>query len=218
MLITAMIAEANDDMERHNEGEWSNTTSQFDAFNDAGVECETGEFLYSLVRLLKPDKVLETGTHIGVGAMYMGYGLRHNGRGKLTTLEFNGEFYDKAVKHIKNCGLTNYVDTILGDVTKFQPTDKYDLIFLDTEPNLRFDEFERFHRSLNPGGFIFIHDLHRHMSQHDNPEHGFGWPYGELSEYFKDRVKTGQYRPFHFSTPRGLTGFYKVHPDDYEWK
>ena len=66
------------------------------------------------------------------------------------------------------------------------------------------------------GGFVFIHDLHRHMSQEPH-EKFFGWPFGELPKQVKDWVKDGELRPFHFPTPRGLTGFYKASEGDYNW-
>ena len=67
----------------HNEGEWSKTVSTYSAFNSGGVENEVGEFLYSLIRMIKPDNVLETGTHLGVGASYMGFALKDNFKGRL---------------------------------------------------------------------------------------------------------------------------------------
>jgi len=29
-------------------------------------------------------------------------------------------------------------------------------------------------------------------------------------------IKDDKVRPFHFGTPRGMSGFYKVHPEDYK--
>jgi hypothetical protein len=55
------------------------------------------------------------------------------------------------------------------------------------------------------------------MHQIPNEEHGFAWPYGKIPEEMHSLVTSGKLRPFHFSTPRGLTGFYKVDPRDYKW-
>lgn len=225
---------------KHNEGFWDQDfddqrakklgTEGFSSFNDAGVECETGEYLYSLVRLLKPENVLETGTHWGIGASYMGLALKDNGVGHLDTLEFLPEIWQRAKKRMETLGLQNIVTCHLTDAATFDPhydadqhpegvkPGKYGLILLDTEPQTRFAELVRYFPYLADGGFVFIHDLHRHMHQIPNEEHGFAWPYGQIPDAMKELVKSGQLRPFHFTTPRGLTGFYKVSHDDYRWE
>lgn len=220
-------------LERHNEGKWQwpyIPGAGFSSFNDAGIECETGEFLYSLVRLLKPKRVLETGTHWGIGASYMGLALQDNGPddsghdARLDTIEFLPEIWARAKRRIETMGLQDIVKTHLMDAASFNPVEieqgpiQYGLILLDTEPGTRFAEFLKFYPFLAPGGFVFIHDLHRHMHQIPNEEHGFAWPYGEVPAPMRELVVSGRMRPIHFSTPRGLTGFYKVHPDDYKWE
>lgn len=217
MNITSQLLQLDNTLVLHNEGEWSRTISYYSAFNDAGVECETGEFLYSMVRILKPENVLETGTHWGIGASYLGMGLFYNNRGHLDTLEFLPEIHKVASGRIVKLGLSNFVTCHLGDARLFIPSHSYKLIFLDTEPQTRFGELIRFYDYLEPGGFVFIHDLHQHMHQIENTEHGFAWPFGPIPEYVKELVKSGQLRPFHFETPRGLTGFYRIHESDYKW-
>lgn len=219
MTITNRLQRLDGQLKQHNEGEWSGAdNSKYSAFNDAGLECETGEFMYSMARILKPDFALETGTHWGVGASYIGLALLDNGDGHLDTVEFIPEIHDIAKARITRLGLQNHVECHLGDVATFYPKQNYKLILLDTEPQTRFFELIKFYPCLEPGGFMFIHDLHRHMHQIPNEEHGFAWPYGKIPESMELLVKTGALRPFHFETPRGLTGFYKPHPDDYDWK
>lgn len=198
------------------ESTWNSDESGYESFNSAGVECEVGEFLHSMVRVLKPDFVLETGTHKGIGSMYIAMGLRDNKKGKLTTIEFNKEFFDESVKRFEKLGVSEYIEARNQDVRTFKSQDRYGMILLDTEPDLRFDELRRYWGNLEDGGYMFIHDLHRHMQQLDNPEHGFAWPFGEITTFMKDIIRTDKARVFHFPTPRGLTGFYKVHPTDYK--
>jgi len=217
MNITEKMVGLDPDLKIHNEGEWSNTDSQFSAFNDGGVECEVGEFLYGLIRLLKPTNVLETGTHFGVGASYLGHGLKDNGFGHLTTLEFLPEIQEAAKARIDAQKLNDFVTLVSGDATKYVPDALYDVVFLDTEPQTRFFELLKYFPFVKEGGFIFIHDLHRHMHQIPNEEHGFAWPYGKIPNGIQQLVSEGYLRPFHFANPRGLTGFYKVHGGDYKW-
>lgn len=227
--ITEILLEKDPTLSRHDEGFWQDPyralPGKYSSFNDAGIECETGEFLYSLVRLLKPYYVLETGTHWGIGASYMGLALQENGQGELDTVEFLPEIHVRAVQRIISLDLQEIVSCHLMDVAGFEPREdragKYGLILLDTEPQTRFAELEKFYKHLAYGGFMFIHDLHRGMGQNsNNPDHPGEphWPYGAVTEFMKEKVKSGELRPFHFATPRGLTGFYKVHPEDYKWE
>lgn len=224
MNITERLLSLDPSLQIHNEGEWSKSVSDYSAFNDAGVECETGEFLYSMVRILKPNAVLETGTHWGIGASYMGLGLKDNGKGTLDTVEFLPEIHNRAKERIKTVGLESFVICHLGDVAFFSPINhqtkepmRYGLILLDTEPQTRFNEFIKFYDNLEDGGFIFIHDLHRHMHQIPNEEHGFAWPFGPVPGFMKNLVASRKIAPIHFGTPRGLTGFYKTHLGDYKF-
>jgi len=220
MNITDWLAEADPTLTLHSEGEFSGMvgSDQWSAFNDGGIECETGEFLYGLIRLIKPENVLETGTHKGVGGCYMAKALEDNDKGHLTTIEFLPELFMEASKRFEDVGLSHRVQKVQGDVADYQTDVKFDIILLDTEPNLRFKELLQFYYNLKPGGFLFIHDLNRHMSQHPNEEHGFGWPFGKMPTEIDQLVQSRQLNPLHFTTPRGLAGFYKAHPEDYKWQ
>lgn len=222
MTITNALMNRDDTLVIHDEGEWSSSATPYTAFNDAGVECETGEYLYSMVRILKPKRVLETGTHWGIATSYMGMAIRENNfrtqyRASIDTVEFQPENYQQAVERFKRAELDDVIHAHLGDVAKFVPEAPYQLILLDTEPQTRFAELEQFWPYLEEGGFVFIHDLHRHMHQIPNEEHGFAWPYGPVTDFMKRMTNEGKMRPFHFPTPRGLTGFYKVSERDYNW-
>lgn len=217
MSVTNRILELDQTLKIHDEGEWSGVATEYVAFNDAGIECEVGEYLYGLVRLLKPDNVLETGTHVGIGACYLGMALKDNQKGRLDTVEYLPELHKEACRRVRRVGLADFVSPKFGDVKDMIPTVTYDLILLDTEPNLRFAEFEKFYPYLKGGGFIFIHDLHRHMHQIPNDDHGFAWPFGLIPPKIRGLVNSGEIKPFHYASPRGLTGFYKTHPEDYKF-
>lgn len=199
------------------EGSWANQSTGFEAFNDAGLECEVGEFMYSMVRLLKPEHVLETGTHHGVGAGYMGLALQDNKKGHLDTFEFLPPNYEIAKLNLAPLIRAGHVSVHLGDIRDFEPQGEYQFILLDTEPQTRFMELVKFFPHLSAGGYVFIHDLHRHMGQMPNEEHGFAWPWGVMPLEMRSLVVSGQLRPFHFANPRGLTGFYRVAEGDFKW-
>ena len=193
--------------------------SRYKMFNDGGVEVEVGEFLYSLVRMIKPTVILETGTHHGISAAYMGMALRDNATsGLLTTLEFLPENYKIANDLFALLELKGgYVNSILVDAADYRTSTQLDLVFLDTEPQTRFAELLKFYDNVKPGGFILIHDLHPHLHQIPNEEHGFAWPYGKLPSEIINLVKQDLLRVVHFRTPRGLTMFYKPGDEDYDF-
>lgn len=219
MSITQTLIELDPTLGIHNEGEWSNTISPYSAFNSGGVECEVGEFLYAFLRMTKPGCVLETGTHYGIGASYMGMALKENKGGHLDTIEFLQPIYDVAKERIRKLGLDEYVTCHFGDVKDFEPKmKKYQFILLDTEPDIRFGEFLKFYPYLDEGGYMFIHDLGRGLGQVQSPNLPFAWPFGVLPDGMVQLMKDHKIRPFHFSTPRGLSGFYKVHEGDYKYE
>lgn len=194
------------------------TGKGYSMFNSGSVEVEVGEFLYGLVRVLKPTHILDTGTHYGVSAAYMGQALVDNGLGgDVTSLEHDPFYHKQAQDLWNNLGLFNTITGLLQSSADHAPKWTYDLMLLDTEPNLRFNELVRFFPYLREGGFVFLHDLHRHMGQETIPDHEYAWPWGILPEQIKTWVKEGKLRPMHFSTSRGFTGFYKADPRDYQW-
>lgn len=240
MSATKQILELVKGFKLHNEGKWNDEElvteigPGYTSFNNAGIECEVGEFLYGVVKILQPDRVLETGTHWGIGASYIGLALKDNQKGHLDTLEFMKSAHDLAKSNLKALNLDEWVTLHLTDATKWEPvkfagsdfsdsdymaakSKVFDVIFLDTEPQTRFEELTKYFYNLKDGGYLFIHDLHRHMHQVENKEHGFAWPFGRIPDLVTNWVKEGVLRPFHFATPRGLTGFYKVHPNDHKW-
>lgn len=224
MQITQKLSDLDPTLVLHNEGAWDKPydplSDGFSSYNDAGLEVETGEFLYAILRLLKPRHVLETGTHVGVGAAYMGQALTDNNKGHLDTLEFLPELAKRAQERMRQLQLDIQVTVHLTDAAKFEPEYKYDFILLDTEPQTRFAEFIKYYPCLEDGGFIFIHDLHRGMCQGNiNPDWPKmkSWPFGDIPDTIREWVQKGELRPFHFTTPRGLSGFYRVHPGDHVW-
>lgn len=186
-------------------------------FNTGGVETAVGEFLYGFVRMLRPQSILETGTHLGISSSYMAQALKDNNFGLLTTLEIEKQHIDASKRRWDLLGLNSYVICDREYSLEYELVYDVDILFLDSEPEFRFKELMKFMPRLKPGGFAFIHDLHRHCNQVPNEEHGFAWPYGKMPAILRNWVLDGQLKPCYFGTPRGLTMFYKPRIDDYGW-
>lgn len=216
MSVTKEIAEK---LQIQPELEKSPDGYDYFSFNNGGVECEVGEFLYALVRIIKPSRVLETGTHKGIGASYIGLAMKENDKGSLITLEFQQQFIEEAKENLKKLDLLDRVDVKKKKSQDYHTKSMFKLILLDTEPDLRFNELIQFYNNLKPGGFVIIHDLHRGMCQGNvNPDHPHikSWPFGDLPQQIKDWLKDGYLVKFNFPTPRGITCFYKAHSGDYK--
>lgn len=192
------------------------------SFNDGSVEVETAELLYAFTRMLKPEYILDLGTYKGVSAAYMGLACKENQKGVVHTVEFDSQHWDGAEKLWSTLAISTYVtqwkrkaDEIIVPLGVM-----YDLILIDTEPATRFAELIQFYPYLNPGGYVFIHDLPRHLSQekHSNPDHPDEpyWPYGRLPDQIHNWLKDRELVPFYFNNPRGLTGLCKSDSRDYK--
>lgn len=196
-----------------------NYDNSYKMWNDGSIEVECGELLYSFVRVLKPQNIFETGTYKGFSAAYMAQGLKDNGFGRLTTIEYNKDFIKESEELWNKLGLRSWIEVKQGLSYNFDLKGMaYNLIFLDTEPQVRFQEMIKFYPNLKEGGYLFIHDLSRDMSQNThNPEHPEvdPWPFGLFPKEMKDEINKGNLVKFHFPNPRGLTCFYKLHKGDY---
>lgn len=122
------------------------------------AEVETIEFLYGLVRLIKPRVVVETGTWHGHAACAMGEALRANGRGRLITLETDPESCEIAQANIRTAKLSTLVEVVNGSSLEFVPTQHIDLLLLDSDLAAREPEFWHFAPHLTPGAFVAFHD------------------------------------------------------------
>jgi len=188
-------------------------TPPYSMFNTGGVECEVGEFLHGLARMVKPEHILETGTHWGISAAYMALALHENGKGRLTTIEVDGASSARARTLLETIGIAQRVEFIVGRAEEWQPgIVLYDMILLDTELHLRFADMVRFWPNLAPGGFLLIHDLHVHMAQGPYLRQGQGY-YGALPTEVEGLMRAHGLQSLHFRTPRGLYLAQKAAPD-----
>lgn len=178
---------------------------QFKRFDDGSAEVEVLEFLYSLVRIVKPEFVLETGSYWGWSGAYMALGLRDNGKGFLDTIEFAKENLDKAKALWNKLSLDFFIHASEIPSLDFSTVKKYELVLLDTEPQLRFQELERFWDNIVPGGIIVIHDLSWDL--------GSGAPQFWLHKKIIDqKIKDHELQVINFLTPRGITLLQKFDP------
>jgi|GEM_PF-1485098 len=150
-------------------------------------ETEVLLFLKSLVMLLKPSVILETGTYRGATTFAMAEGLRINKHGHIISLEKDSGLSDEISQKT-----TGYPITICNKSSlEYIPTTKIDLLFLDSTRSIRIEEFHHFRDSLHENSIIVWHD--------SSPEHAS--VFLGIEELYKQGVIDRVLLP----TPRGLT-------------
>ena len=191
--------------------EVSDNTNRYQMFDSGAVSVEEAEFLYGLIRVLKPLEVLTTGIFTGISDMYIAQALIDNEIGKLTALEIGEHHLQRARSLWEKVGVISVIDSKLISSLDFIPDKEFELIFLDSEPEIRFKELVKFYPNLKLGGYIGIHDLPVDLVQGNiNPDHpNFpSWPYGNVPEEMKQLLKEGKLIRFHLPTPRDCAFFY----------
>jgi len=182
------------------------TGNMYKSYDDGGVEIEVGEFLYSLVRMVKPKNILETGLYSAISTMYMASAVKSNGHGQIDTVELASEHIQRSTVRLEKLGLLNKVTMHHMSSLEFTPTKPYDIMFLDSEPQIRFSEINRYWDSLLPGGFILIHDLNWHLGVRAEP-----WE--DFVKLLGSKIESHELAVMGFQTPRSMMLLQKYHKD-----
>jgi predicted O-methyltransferase YrrM len=144
---------------------WKQYSKEFD-FNKAN-EIQRGnnqfhitesEFLYSLIRHIKPSKILEVSPDEGFTTVIILEALEMN---NIPSKLFSFDVHDKSLKHNKSDGIITR-ELILGDA-KETITDsllqEVDFILVDSDHSYNFGKwYSKKFRVVKPGIFIMIHD------------------------------------------------------------
>ena len=132
-------------------------------YDSMTAEVEVLEFLRSLVRTVKPETVVETGTFMGISTLWIAEGLKANGFGKVITCEYDEAVYAKAKERIDKSGLSKWIDCRNESSLETRVQSSIDLLFSDSDPPLREKEVRRFLPQMNPNGLILMHDASSHL-------------------------------------------------------
>ena len=131
-------------------------------YDSMTAEVEVLEFLRCLVRTLKPQTVVETGTFMGISTLWIAEGLKANGFGKIITCEYDYAVFAKAKQRIEKSGLAMWIDHRNESSLETRIPGTIDLLFSDSAP-LREKEVRRFLPQMNPNGLILMHDASSHL-------------------------------------------------------
>ena len=132
-------------------------------YDSMTAEVEVLEFLRCLVRTVKPNVIVETGTFMGISTLWLAEGLKENGFGKVITCEYDPVVFAKAKERIEGSGLAPWIDCRNESSLEIRIDDTIDMLFSDSDPPLREQEVRRFLPQMNPTGLILMHDASSHL-------------------------------------------------------
>lgn len=122
------------------------------------AELELLDFLYFLVRLLKPELVVECGSHVGLASYALGRAIQDNGHGEVITSDINAECSNIAAKRCEGLPVTVNHCSAFG-----LPIELADFLFLDFDnpegsprpvDEVRLEAL----RMAKPGSLVLVHD------------------------------------------------------------
>ena len=74
-----------------------------------------------LIRLVRPQRILEIGTSIGYSTVSMANVAKEYGC-KITTNEYDEQSAKQAIKNFKHAGVVELIEVIIGDAKEIIPT------------------------------------------------------------------------------------------------
>ena len=115
-----------------------------------------GRLLKMMVRMIRPQRVIEVGTFSGYSALCMAEGLAANGGGHLFTYEINDEQEPFTRPWIEDSPWADYVTFLIGGAGTEAAGlgERFDMAFLDGDKRTYVETYEALLPLMNPGAFI----------------------------------------------------------------
>ena len=136
---------------------------QWSMIDSMTAEVEVLEFVATLVTTIKPRLVVETGSFLGVSTEWIARGLERNGFGKVISCEFDTVVYQKAKERVEASPLRQWIELRNESSLEMQVDGTIDLLFSDSDMEIRAAEVKRFLPQMNPNGVILMHDASSHL-------------------------------------------------------
>lgn len=113
-----------------------------------------GRVLKLLVKMIRPQRILEIGTYTGYSAICMAEGLDEGG--KLFTFEVDDELEDFTRRWIEGSPVADKIVFTIGSALEQVPRlgELFDLVFIDGNKREYIEYYELAMAHLNPGGWI----------------------------------------------------------------
>ena len=119
-------------------------------------------FLHLIIKLYKPNKILEIGTFTGLSALTMG--LAMNKDSNLTAIDKNKETSEIAKNFFYKANLESKINLLVKNASDgldelFKNKENFDLVFIDADKENYIDYFEKSLRMLKKSGIIITDNV-----------------------------------------------------------
>ena len=164
--------------------------------DEQGAETETSEFMYGLIRLIKPAVVVETGSYLGDTTIAIAKALKENNHGKLYSCDINGSYAKEVNEWLEKEGLQEWGEVLLitGKELIAHLGNQIEFAFIDSggEKGVRENEIKTLIPFMKP---LQMFALHATAPQHVG---------------MNAVANAIQLPKVYFNCPRGLTLFQKL--------
>jgi predicted O-methyltransferase YrrM len=122
-----------------------------------------GRMLYSTVRAIRPQTVVEFGTSHGFSTIHIAAALRDNGGGVVITSELDSRKLRDAAWNFAAAGLTEHIQVLPGEAgaTLATVAGPIDLVYLDAWAGSYLPVLEKIEPALRPGALVYAHGTSR---------------------------------------------------------
>ena len=119
-------------------------------------------FLHLIIKLYKPNKILDIGTFTGLSALTMG--LAMNKDSNLTAIDKNKETSEIAKNFFNKANLESKINLLVKNASDgldelFKNKEIFDLVFIDADKENYIDYFEKSLRMLKKSGIIITDNV-----------------------------------------------------------
>ena len=162
------------------------------------ISPEQGRFVYLVARSLAAKNIVEFGTSFGISTIYLAAAVKDNGGGQVIGSEIEASKHERALAHIEEAGLSDFVDVRLGDAleTLQNIPDSIDMVLIDGWKDLYLPVLKLLEPSLRTGAvvladniFTFKKDLEPYVAYVQSGRNGFESSTLEISDGFEYSVR-----------------------------
>lgn len=118
----------------------------------------TGLCLYGLIRFLRPTKVVEIGSHMGIAAAWMARAVAENGHGTYTGYEINPDLVSRSKALLSGCLPSGPWTIVHGSFFDAPGPVVTDFAFLDIDPKETYRQAWE-HLEVPVGGVLVADDV-----------------------------------------------------------
>jgi len=133
------------------------------SWHEMNVPASDGQMLFNIIVERKYKSALEIGTSTGHSGIWIAWALSKTG-GRLITVEIDASRRAEALANFKEAGLSNYIDSRLGDAHRIVPSlpGPFDFVFCDADKDWYKNYLKETLPRLITGGCFVAHNISEH--------------------------------------------------------